>query len=138
MLRGDLGHLLIHGDDVAFRRADLSASQPDVDAVVVVPEASRMMQTADRSDDLAVLLQRLKRPGKLVILTRRRDLIVQRMDAVREVDEGTAPRSFRLLLRRVERDHAFQEWKRDAGTHRAQGIAAVDQPGLCLNVAHWE
>ena len=81
VLRGDFGHLLIHRDGVAFRRADLSAGQPDVDAVVVVPEASRMMQTADRSDDLAVLLQRLKRPGKLVILTQRRDLIVQRVDA---------------------------------------------------------
>ncbi len=74
------------------RRANLSAGQPDVDAVVVMAEASRMMQTADRRDDLAVLLQRLERPGKLVVLARRRDLIVQRMDAVGEVDEGTAPR----------------------------------------------
>ena len=61
MLCGDFGHLLVHRDGVAFRRADLSAGQPDVDAVVVVAEASRMMQAADRSDDLAVLLQRLER-----------------------------------------------------------------------------
>ena len=97
VLRGDLGHLLVHGDGVPIRRAELPAGQPDRDAVVVMAEGSRMMQTADRRDDLAVLLQRLERPGELVILARRGDLVVQRMHAVREVDEGAAPRRGGLL-----------------------------------------
>ena len=65
----------------------------------MMAEASRMMQTADRRDDLAVLLQRLKRTGKLVILARRGDLIVQRVDTVGEIDEGAAPRRGSLLGR---------------------------------------
>jgi hypothetical protein len=38
------GHLLVHGDGVAVRGAELSAGEPDGDAVVVVAEAARMMQ----------------------------------------------------------------------------------------------
>ena len=56
----DLCHLLVHGDGVAVRWAELPAGQPDGDAVVVVAEGSRVMQPADGSDDLAVLLQRLE------------------------------------------------------------------------------
>jgi hypothetical protein len=77
-------------------------------------DGSRMMQTADRRDDLAVLLQRLERPGKLIVFTRRGDLIVQRMDTVREVDEGASPRRGGLLLGRSERDHAFKHGQGDA------------------------
>ena len=135
-LRGDLGHLLVDGDGVAIRRAELSAGQPDRDAVVVMAERSRMMQAADRRDDLAMLFQRLERPGELVVLARRGDLVVERMDAVREVDEGTAPRRGGLLLGRPQRDHALQERQRDASAQRTQGVAAVDQPGLGKIVAH--
>ena len=61
VLRGDSGHLLVHGDRIAGRRSNLSASQPEVNAVVMMAKASRMMQTTDGRDDLAVLFQRLKR-----------------------------------------------------------------------------
>ncbi len=42
-----------------------------------------------------------------------------------------------MLLRRVEGDHAFKEWKRDARSHRAKGMASVDQPRLSPNIAHF-
>lgn len=38
VLRGDLGHLLVHGDRVFVRRAKLATRQPDIDAVVVMAE----------------------------------------------------------------------------------------------------
>ena len=59
VLRGDFSHLLVQGDGIAVRRAKLSAGQPNINAVVVVAEAARVMQTADGCDDTAVLLQRL-------------------------------------------------------------------------------
>jgi hypothetical protein len=58
--RRNFGHLLVHGDGVAGRRAKLAASQPDGDAVVVVSEGSRVMQPADGRDDFAVFLQWLE------------------------------------------------------------------------------
>ena len=41
-----------------------------------------------------------------------------------------------MLFRRVEGDHAFKEWKRDASSHRAKGMTSVDQPRLSPNVGH--
>ena len=60
MLRGNLRHLLIYGDRIAIRRAEFSTCQPDRNTVVVMADGSRMMQTADRRDDPAVLFQRLE------------------------------------------------------------------------------
>ena len=57
---GDLSHLLVHGDRVAVRRAELAAGQPDGHAVVVMAEGSRVMQPADGRDHFAVFLQRLE------------------------------------------------------------------------------
>ena len=56
----DLSHLLVDGDRVAVRRAELAAGQPDGHAVVVVAEGSRVMQPADRREHFAVFLQRLE------------------------------------------------------------------------------
>ena len=85
-----------------------------------------MMQTADRSNDLTILFERLKRPRKLIVFPWRRNLIVQRMDAVGKVDEGTAPRRLGLLLGRTKRDHAFQIRERNARTHRTKSVPPVD------------
>ena len=90
VLRGDFRHLLVHGNGVAIRGAELPAGQEDVDAIVMVTQGSGVVQSADGRDDIAVLLQRLERAGELVILPRLGDLIVQRVDAVGEVDEGAA------------------------------------------------
>ena len=65
--RGHLGHELIDRDRVPFRRADLAAGQPDGAAVVVMAQPVRVMQAADRRDDLAVLLQRRRAAWKLVV-----------------------------------------------------------------------
>src|SRR5690348_6510761 len=99
MLRSDFGDLLVHGDGVAVRRAKFSAGQPNLLAVVVVAESSGVMHTADRRNHLAVLLQRHERPGKRVILARCGDLVIKRVDAVRDVDEGAAPGSGGLFCR---------------------------------------
>ena len=127
--RGHLGHLLVHGDGVAVGRAELSAGEPDVDAVVVVAERSWVMQPADGRDDCAVLLQWLQRPGELVILSRRGDLVVQRVNAIGEVDEDAAlwRGSF---LRRPQRHHTFQHRQRDESADGTKGVTAIHQPGL--------
>ena len=130
---GDFGHLLIHGDGVAIRWAELAAGEPDLQAVVVVAEAARVVQAADRGDHFAELLQRLERAGELIVLAGLENLVVQRMDAVGEVDEGAAPWRGDLL-RRAERDHAFQKRQRDDAAERLESMAAVDEPGLGLDV----
>ena len=112
------GSLLIDGNRIAIlAAAHVTAGQPDIDTVVVVAEASRVMQSTDRSNDLAVLLEWLERPGELVVPSRRRDLVVERVDAVRKVDKRAAARC-RRLLRRIQRDHAFQHRQGDARAHR--------------------
>ena len=58
--RGHLGHELIDRDGVPFRLPDLATGQPNAAAVVVMPQAMRMMQAADRRDVRAVLLERLQ------------------------------------------------------------------------------
>ncbi len=86
----------------------LAASQPDRNAVVVMAERPWVMQATDGRNDLAMFLQRLKGPRKLVVFAGCRDLIVQRMHAVGEIDKGTALGRCRLSLSRSQRDHAFQ------------------------------
>ena len=130
MLPGELSHLLVHRDRVAVRGAELASGQPDFDAVVVVAEGSGVVHPADRRDDLAVLLQRLERPGKLVIPARREDLIVQRMHAVRKVDESAAPRRRGGFFHCPERDHAIEHGQGDASAHCAKRVAAGDPPEL--------
>ena len=80
----------------------------------MMPQRSRVMQPADGSNDIAVLLQRLKRTGELVILARCSDLVIKRMDAVRKVNESAAPGRRSFLFRCPERDHAFQHGQGDA------------------------
>ena len=92
MQRGDFGHLLVDGDGVAIRGPELAAGQPGANAVVVMAEAARMMQAADRSDRLTMLLERLERSGELVIRAGLGDLVIERMDAIGEVDKRAAPR----------------------------------------------
>ena len=108
-MRGrDLGHLLVHGDRVAGRGAHLAAGQPDVDAAVVVAEGSWVMQPADGRNNIAMLLQWLERPGELVVLAFFEDLVVQRVHAIGEVDEGAAFRRGGGFLSGAERHHAFE------------------------------
>ena len=89
-------------------------------------ERPRVMQSADRRDHVAVLFQGLERPRKLVILARRGDLVIERMDAVRQVDESATPRRGGGFLLRSERDHAFQHGEGDESAQRFEGMAAVD------------
>jgi hypothetical protein len=90
VVRGNLRHLLIHGNGVAVRRAKFSSGQENIDAVVMMTDCSGVVQPADRCDNIAVFFERLQRLGKLVVFPFGKNLIVQRMNAVREVDEGAA------------------------------------------------
>ena len=136
VLGGDFGHLLVHRDGITVRRAKLAAGQPGADAVVVVAEAASVVQAADWGDGLTVLLERLERAGELVVRAVLGDLVVERMNAVREVDEGAALGRGGHLLGGAQREHALQHGQGDEGAHRAQGVTAVDEPGLGEVVGH--
>ena len=60
VLRSDLGDLLVDGDCVSFRRTNLSAGEPHIDAVMMMAQAARMMKSADRRNDVAMFLQRFE------------------------------------------------------------------------------
>jgi len=90
MLSSDLSNFLVHRDGVAVGGTDLSASEINVNTVVVVANTSWMVKATDRSDYLPVLFQRFERTGKLIIFSRLRDLVIQRMDPVGKVHEGTS------------------------------------------------
>lgn len=62
-----------------------------------------MVKAADWGDGLTVLLERLERAGELVVWAVLGDLVVQRVDAVREVDEGAALGRGGHLLRGAQR-----------------------------------
>ena len=90
VLGGELGHLLVDGDRIAVRGAEFAAGQPGVDALVVVAEAAGVIQAADRGDRLPMLLKRFEGTGELVVRPVLGDLVVERVDAVGQVDEGAA------------------------------------------------
>ena len=102
----------------------------------MVAEGSRVVQPADGRDDVAVFLQGLQRPGEPVVLAGREDLVVERVDAVGEVDEGAAPGRGGGAFRRTQRDHAVQQGQGYETAQRAESVAAVHQPGLGQVVAH--
>lgn len=93
MLSSDLSNFLVHRDGVAVGGTDLSASEIDVNTVVVVANTSWMVKATDRSDYLSVLFQWFERTGKFIILTWLRDLVIQRMDTVSKVHKSTPPGS---------------------------------------------
>ena len=102
---------------------------------MVMSEATRMMQSADRRDHVAMLLQRLQRAGELIALSFLEDLVVERVDAIREVDEYTAlGRRGGGLLRGAQRHHAFEHGKGNEGAERFERVTTVDEPGLGLDV----
>ncbi len=76
-----------------------------------------MMQAADGGDNLAVLLERLHRSRERIVLTRCRDLIIQRMNTVGKVDERTPSRRLGRFFGRAEGNHAFEHWEGDARPH---------------------
>ena len=133
--RGNLGHFLIDRNRVAIRRPELAAGEPNFLTVMMVAQSARMMQAADGRDHIAMLLQRLERARKCVALARRGDLVIERVDAVGNINEHTAAR---LLARRLGLGghHAVEKRQCDEAAHAAQGGAAVHQPGVCLNVTH--
>lgn len=130
MLRGHLGDLLVHRNRVAFRWPNLSPGEPNVDAVVMMAEAAWMMQPADGRDHIAMFLQRLERSGELIILAGGRDLVVQRVNSVGEINEGRSARRLAVGLRGPERNHAFEKRQSDAGTGGTKSVTAVHEPGL--------
>ncbi len=132
---GDLGHLLIDRNRVAIRRSQLAAGEPDFLAVVVVTQPARMMQAADWRDHVAMLLQRLERARKSVALARRGDLVIERVDAVGNVNEHTAAR-LKVRCLGLGGHHAVEQRQRNKAAHAAQGGAAVNQPGSGLYVTH--
>ena len=113
MLGGDFRHLLVDGDGVTVRGAELAAGQPSADAVMVVAKAAGVIETADRRDRLAVFLERLERAREAVIRAGLGNLVVERVDAVREVDEGTATGRGGQLLGGAQREHALEERQGD-------------------------
>ena len=129
MFRCHLRHFLIDGDGVLVGWAEFAARQPDGDAIVVVPERPGVVKAADRGDDTAVFFQRLEGAGKLVVFARLGDLVIERVHAVGQVDEGATP-GRRGLFRRPERHHAFQERQGNGAAHGAQGVPSIEKPGL--------
>ena len=99
VLRGDFRDLLVDGDRIAVRGAEFAARQPGVDALVVVADAAGIVKTADRRDGMTMLLERFERTGELVVRPVLGDLVVERVDAVGQVDEGAALRRGGHLLR---------------------------------------
>ena len=104
--------------------SDFSAGQEDVDAVVMMPQTSGVMEAAEGSDYLAMFLQRLERLGEFVLFAVLGDLIVQRMDAVGQVDKGAASRRGDFLGS-PKRGHAFEHGEGNAGAHCPKGVSAV-------------
>jgi hypothetical protein len=96
----------------------------------MMTQAARMMQTADRRDDVAMLLQRLQRTRELVILARRRDLVVQRVHAVREVDEGAALRRLAMAFSAARSGTMHSSMGSEMKLPSAEGVAAIEEPGL--------
>ena len=125
---GRLGHLLVDRNRVAISRTELATSQPDLLAIVMVPQTARMMQSADGSDHTAMFFQRLQRSRELVTFAGRRNLVVKRVDAVGNVDEGATPRRFRLGS--MQRTHAVQQRKRNEAAKSTQDVTTVDLPGV--------
>ncbi len=95
---GLLGHQLVHRDRVAVRRSQLSSGEPDLGTVVVMTQAVRVVQTADRSDDVPKLLERLERLGELVVLAGIGDLPIQGIHPVGNVHEDASRRLGRNCL----------------------------------------
>ena len=132
--RGHRRHLLIDRNRITGRWTELPSGEPNFLTVVMVAQAPGMVQAADRRDHLAMFLHRFERAREVVILIRRRDLIVQGIDSVGNVDERAAP--WRGSLNCLRAGHAFQKRQRDEAAQPAQGVPPVDEPGLALNVAH--
>lgn len=98
---------------------------------MVVAECAWMVKPADGSDCIAVFFERLERARKLVVLARGGDLVVERVNPVGEVNERAAfGRVVSGSLCGTKWHHAFQQGQRDKGAHGAQGVTAVDKPGL--------
>ncbi len=57
---GNLSHLLIDGDGITIGGSKFSPGQPDLLAIVMMTQTSRMMEATDRGDDRTVLLKRLE------------------------------------------------------------------------------
>ena len=95
-----------------------------------------MMQPADRRDVGSVLFQRQERLRELVLRAGLRDLIVNRIHAVWQINED-APLGSRLRLRREQRPHAIEQRQRERHAKSAQHIPATKQPVLREEVSHW-
>ena len=83
-----------------------------------------------------MLLERLQGAGELVVRPVLGDLVVERVDAVGQVDEGAALGRGGHLFRGAQGEHALQHRQGDERTHRTQGVTAVDEPGLGEVVGH--
>src|SRR6056297_1130066 len=91
----DFGNLLVDRNGIAIAWPKPTAGQPNLDTVVMMSESAWVMQPADRCDRIAEFLERLQRPRQLIALARRGDLIIQRMDAVGQINKSAAARSRR-------------------------------------------
>ena len=125
MLSSDFGHLLVHRYGIAVRGSNFPSGQEDVNAVVMMAKAAGMMKAADRRDGVTMFLQRFERLGEFVIFAGLGDLVVERMDAVGQINEGAAFGSGDFLSG-SQRGHAFQHGEGDAGAHCPEGMSAVD------------
>ena len=86
------------------------------------------MEPADGRNNVAMFFQGFQRPGELVVLAGREDLVVERMDAIGEVDKGAAPRRGGRFFCCAQRDHAVEQRQGYETAQRAKSMAAVDQP----------
>ena len=129
MLAGDFGHFLIHRDGITVGGPNFSSGQKDVNAVVMMAKAARVMKATDRSDGITVFFKWLEGTGKFVVPSRFGDLVIEGMDTVGQIDKS-APSGCGNLFGCLERSHAFEHGEGNAGTHSPKSMASVDKPGL--------
>jgi hypothetical protein len=73
---------LVHRNGIAVSGSNFTSGQKDVNAVVVMTKAARVMKATDRGDGTAVFFQWLEGTGELVVPARFGDLVVQGMNPV--------------------------------------------------------
>ena len=125
ILPGDFGDLLIYGDGVAVSGTNFPPGQENINAVVVMTNASGVMQATDRRDGITVFFQRFEGTGELVVRTGLGDLVIEGVNTVGKIDEST-PSGGGNLFGCLEWSHTFEHWKCNVGTHGAEGMAAID------------
>ena len=122
---GDFGDLLIYGDGVAVSGTNFPPGQENINTVVMMTNASRVVKAADRRNGITVFFQRFEGTREFVVRTGLGDLVIERVNTVGKVDKST-PSWGGNFFSSFEWSHAFKHRKCDTGTHCPEGMSAID------------